>query len=163
VESGVYRLVAECRASKEGAFIYVFEESKGDSSMMVKQIPVCAYKEGNIWKAATDSTYNEDKIVKALVDKLEDKAYINSFKFTDEEGIRHKVDVNNMKEAVKYANRGRGFGWSYVYIDNIVVENNGTLCFGVTTDSKLTNGEKFNGWFSAHGFTLERIGDVSNK
>lgn len=58
--------------------------------------------------------------------------------------------------AEKEANMGNGYGWSKVVV-TITVDDNDTLVYGVTSDSKFT-GRPFNSqWFSAADFTVERV------
>jgi hypothetical protein len=58
--------------------------------------------------------------------------------------------------AEKEANMGNGYGWSKVVV-TITIDDNDTLVYGVTSDSKFT-GRPFNSqWFSAADFTVERV------
>jgi hypothetical protein len=51
---------------------------------------------------------------------------------------------------------GNGYGWSKVVV-TITIDDNDTLVYGVTSDSKFT-GRPFNSqWFSAADFTVESV------
>ncbi len=145
VEPGVYRLIALCKANQKEVYIYAYNGLDGDSAKVYAEIPCYGGEGGNLIKAATDSTYNEDKIVKELVYRLKNNPYPKE----DDE------DPDNEFDAVKRGNDGKGFGWSYVYIDNIKVDKACDIYYGVTT---VKNGKcNYHSWFSATDFKLERI------
>lgn len=58
--------------------------------------------------------------------------------------------------AEKDANMGNGFGWSKVVV-TIKVDENDTLVYGVTSDSKFTGKPFRSQWFSAADFEVERV------
>lgn len=142
-EPGVYRLSAAVRASNTGKFIYIMDsdsivEDNGsglqvEDVIRINEIPVCYNQGGNIWKEVTEG--NEDPVVKELVNRLSTR-------------VRNKI---------RAANRGQGFGWSYIYIDNFTVNKPTWLTFGVTTDESITGAPATTGWFSATDFVLEKI------
>jgi len=67
------------------------------------------------------------------------------------------------KRRILGANNGQGYGWSYIYIDSIRVDNpHNTIFYGVTTDESITGKPATTGWFSATDFKLEKIGSVTN-
>jgi hypothetical protein len=93
-----------------------------------------------------DSTYNTDKVVKALVDEFRN---IPSTHLEDED--------RTVTRGEEYANvhDGKGYGWSYVYIDDIVVNEPLTVKYGVTT---LKDGKgDYHGWFSATDFRFVKV------
>lgn len=142
-EPGVYRLSAAVRASNTGKFIYIMDsdsivEDNGsglqvEDVIRINEIPVCYNQGGNIWKEVTEG--NEDPVVKELVNRLSTR-------------VRNKI---------RAANRGQGFGWSYIYIDNFIVNKPTWLTFGVTTDESITGAPATTGWFSATDFVLKKI------
>jgi hypothetical protein len=78
--------------------------------------------------------------------------------------VLHEL-VNRLSESDKQkilkANKGRGYGWSYVYIDSIVVSAPTTLIYGIQVKDEETVPAP--GWFSATDFKLEKIGDLPQK
>lgn len=145
VEPGVYRLSALCKANQKGAYIYVYNALEGDSVKVYAEIPCYGGEGGNLIMAAKDSLFNEDKVVKELVYRLKNNPYPKE----DDD------DPDNEFEAVKNGNEGKGFGWSYVYIDNIKVDNACDIYYGVTT---VKNGKcNYQSWFSATDFVLEKV------
>ena len=54
------------------------------------------------------------------------------------------------------ANGGQGYGWNRIWLDEVSVNDDGSLTYGVTTrQSPNYNGS----WFSACDFIVERIDD----
>ena len=69
--------------------------------------------------------------------------------------------TDRTKRRILGAHDGKGFGWSYIYIDNIKVDNpNNTIFYGVTTDESITGKPATTGWFSATDFKLEKVGEL---
>lgn len=64
------------------------------------------------------------------------------------------------KKIVK-ANHSRGFGWSIVHIDDIIVTTDSIpIVYGVSTVPEFTGQECRAQWFSATDFKLTRTGDL---
>jgi hypothetical protein len=64
------------------------------------------------------------------------------------------------KKIVK-ANHRRGFGWSIVHIDDIIVTADSIpIVYGVSTVPEFTGQECRAQWFSATDFKLTRTGDL---
>ena len=131
LKPGIYRLTAAGRTSYQGntgAFIFAQTEEKP----LLKEIPACDDREGDIWKDAAIRV-----------------------KEADEKG--QQISPQDVRIAL--ANGGMGYGWSKIVIDYIEVRN-GTLTYGVSSDSDFT-GKQFTGrWLSAVDFVLERTGDL---
>jgi hypothetical protein len=152
VVPGIYRLSAAVRADHDGCFIYVDgQDAVGDSLYYngmpanMREIPNYGNSTGNIWELLSmeegiyqndDPNYLNDPVLKELVSKISE---------------------SNRQKIIE-ANGQRGYGWSYVYIDNIIVKEPTTLTYGVKIDEE-DNNTPTTGWFSATDFKLERIGD----
>ena len=147
LQPGTYRLVANCRAEHEKVYIFCYNDKFGkDKTIKYAEIPAYGNEGGNIWLTLVDSTYNTDKVVKALVDEFRN---IPSTHLEDED--------RTVTRGEEYANvhDGKGYGWSYVYIDDIVVNEPLTVKYGVTT---LKDGKgDYHGWFSATDFRFVKV------
>lgn len=147
LQPGTYRLVANCRAEHEKVYIFCYNDKFGkDKTIKYAEIPAYGNEGGNIWLTLVDSTYNTDKVVKALVDEFRN---IPSTHLEDED--------RTITRGEEYANvhDGKGYGWSYVYIDDIVVTEPLTVKYGVTT---LKDGKgDYHGWFSATDFRFVKV------
>ena len=147
LQPGTYRLVANCRAEHEKVYIFCYNDKFGkDKTIKYAEIPAYGNEGGNIWLTLVDSTYNTDKVVKALVDEFRN---IPSTHLEDED--------RTITRGEEYANvhDGKGYGWSYVYIDDIVVNEPLTVKYGVTT---LKDGKgDYHGWFSATDFRFVKV------
>ena len=66
-------------------------------------------------------------------------------------------------EAIYNANNGKGFGWTWATIDDVVVTNH-EMVLGVTTDSTVSKVVFQGKWFSVDDWslTLKEAGDNSN-
>ena len=66
-------------------------------------------------------------------------------------------------ETIHNANNGKGFGWTWATIDDVVVTNH-AMVIGVTTDSTITKVAFQGKWFSVDDWslTLKEAGDNSN-
>ena len=131
LKPGIYKLTAAGRTSysgEMGAFIF----AKTNEALLLKEIPACDDRGGDIWKDAAIRV-----------------------KEADEKG--QQISPQDVRIAL--ANGGMGYGWSKVVIDYIEVRD-GRLTYGVSSDSDFT-GKKFMGrWLSAVDFVLERVGDL---
>ena len=160
VEPGVYRLSAIVRASgtegenaTEGEkFIWVSgQDAVGDSDTnkdgllsCLCKIPHCGNTGGNIWEMLameagrynSNHSYLKDPILKELV---------------------HRIPAED-RQKILNANSRNGYGWSYVYIDDIRVSKPTTIFYGIQVNDEETI--PTTGWFSATDFKLERIGNL---
>lgn len=160
VEPGVYRLSAIVRASvTEGEnamdgekYIWVSgQDAVGDSlwnedglRASLCRIPHCGNTGGNIWEMLameagrynSNNSYLNDPILKELIYRIP-------------AGDRRKI-LN--------ANNGNGYGWSYVYIDDIKVSKPTTLTYGIQVNDDETI--PTTGWFSATDFKLEKVTEL---
>lgn len=133
VEPGIYRLSAAVRADHYGCYIFCDERQK--------EIPNYGNDHGNIWELLNgqsikeNNSYMDDPILQELVNRISE----------------------DDKPKIMEANGSRGYGWSYVYIDSIKVEQTSTLTYGVKVDDSQNSDH---GWFSATDFTLDRLGDL---
>ena len=165
LETGLYRVYAECRASQDGAYIYATTDVGLDSIISASMIPAYGNKGGNIFSYACDSALCRDKNVRRWVDGLKN---VESTVISDDS----VNTVLSAYDAAKFVNEGRGYGWSYVYADSVRLDKDGVLYYGVTTNTNMIekhNGKGrsakrlYGGWVSAHNFKVERIGDLPNK
>ncbi|MBO7570007.1 MAG: PspC domain-containing protein [Bacteroidaceae bacterium] len=177
VEPGIYRLSAVVKANNENKFIYLYgvtiDEQTGDSTVFTDQvleIPNCGLEGGNIWEAVGGEP--EGKVVTkesssltvgAVTVPLSNKVVVEKSEPVNDPVLLDYV--NNMSDRTKRrilgAHDGKGYGWSYIYIDNIKVDNpHNTIFYGVTTDESITGKPATTGWFSATDFKLEKIGDL---
>lgn len=131
LKPGIYRLTAAGRASghgESGAFIF----TKTEENTLLKEIPACDDRGGDIWQQAAIRV-----------------------KEADEKGTQ----ISPKDVRIALANGGMGYGWSRIVIDNIVVRD-GNLTYGVTCDPNLTGKTLKRRWLSAVDFMLERVGDL---
>ncbi len=177
VEPGIYRLSAVVKANNDNKFIYLYgvtiDEQTGDSTVFTDQvleIPNCGLMGGNIWKALKGEP--EKKVVTkesstltvgAVTVPLSSKVVVQNSELVNDPVLMEYV--NNMSDRTKRrilgANNGQGYGWSYIYIDSIKVDNpHSTIFYGVTTDENITGKPATTGWFSATDFKLEKIGEL---
>ena len=126
---GRYRVSAVVRASKaDHSNVYIFvKTSAGD--VCTKEIPAMGKTGGNVWFSA--------------LCRFERRA-------ANDEGV-YALDIDKTA-----ANGGQGFGWNRIWLDEVRVNEDGNLTYGVTTrQSSNYNGK----WFSACDFIVERIDD----
>ena len=131
LKPGIYRVTAAGRASghgESGAFIF----AKTENNTLLKEIPACDDRGGDIWQQAAIRV-----------------------KEADEKG--RQISPKDVRMAL--ANGGMGYGWNRVVIDNIVVRD-GSLTYGVTCDPEMTGTRLKQRWLSAVDFELERVGDL---
>ena len=131
LKPGIYRLTAAGRTSYQGemgAFIF----AKTGEELLLKEIPACDDRGGDIWRDAAIRVKEADE-------------------------KHEQISPNDVRIAL--ANGGMGYGWSKIVIGDIVVRD-GTLTYGVSCDQDFT-GTQFKGrWLSAVDFVLERVGDL---
>ena len=177
VEPGIYRLSAVVKANNENKFIYLYgvtiDEQTGDSTVFTDQvleIPNCGLMGGNIWRALKGEP--EKKVVSkesssltlgAVTVPLSSKVVVQNSELVDDSVLLDYVNSmsDRTKRRILGANNGQGYGWSYIYIDSIRVDNaHNTIFYGVTTDPDITGVTPTTGWFSATDFKLEKIGEL---
>ena len=177
VEPGIYRLSAVVKANNENKFIYLYgvniDEQTGDSTVFsdqVKEIPNCGLMGGNIWRALKGEP--EGKVVTkesssltvgAVTVPLSSKVVVQNSELVDDSVLLDYVNSmsDRTKRRILGANNGQGYGWSYIYIDSIRVDNpNNAIFYGVTTDESITGKPATTGWFSATDFKLEKVGEL---
>ena len=174
VEPGIYRLSAVVKANNENKFIYLYgvniDEQTGDSTVFTDQvleIPNCGLMGGNIWRALKGEP--ESKVVTkesssltvgAITVPLSSKVAVEKSEPVNDPILLDYVNSmsDRTKRRILGANNGQGYGWSYIYIDSIRVDNpHNTIFYGVTTDESITGTPPTTGWFSATDFVLEKI------
>ena len=177
LEPGIYRLSAVVKANNENKFIYLYgvniDEQTGDSTVFsdqVKEIPNCGLMGGNIWRALKGEP--EGKVVTkesssltvgAVTVPLSSKVVVQNSELVDDSVLLDYVNSmsDRTKRRILGANNGQGYGWSYIYIDSIRVDNpHNTIFYGVTTDESITGKPATTGWFSATDFKLEKVGEL---
>ena len=136
VEPGVYSLSCVVRADGWGAFVYTV--CNGEKQL--QDIPARGFKGGELWQSATDSLTSK-KGAKGLAQRQQRKWH-----------------------NVARANHSRGYGWSRVQIDNIVVAHDSIpVVYGVSTVPEFTGHPCHAKQFSAADFVLTRTGDLPGK
>ena len=177
LEPGIYRLSAVVKANNENKFIYLYgvtiDEQTGDSTVIadeVKEIPNYGLEGGNIWEALGGEP--EGKVVTkesssltvgAITVPLGSKVAVEKSEPVNDPILMDYVSqfTDRTKRRILGANNGQGFGWSYIYIDSIRVDNpHNTIFYGVTTDESITGKPATTGWFSATDFKLEKVGEL---
>ena len=126
---GRYSVSAVVRASEaEHSNVYVFAKT-GNGNVITKEIPAMGNTGGNVWFSA--------------LCRFEKRASNHDFVTA--------LDIDKTS-----ANGGQGYGWNRIWLDEVRVNDDGNLTYGVTTrHSSNYNG----GWFSACDFIVERVGD----
>ncbi len=124
---GRYRVSAVVRASKaEHSNVHIFAKT-GRGDVRTQEIPAMGRTGGNVWFSALcrfEQRASNDDFVTAL-------------------------DIDKTA-----ANGGQGFGWNRIWLDEVTVDNDGNLTYGVTT--RLSS--NYNGsWFSACDFIVESV------
>lgn len=73
-------------------------------------------------------------------------------------GEKYGMPANLSGKVDTSLNNGKGRGWSYITIDNIVVPSDGaTIAYGITTDPEFTGKESEVEWVSACDFDFKRM------
>lgn len=146
VEPGVYSLNCIVRADDRGAFVY----TQVDDEKQLKEIPPYGRKGGELWMGTHLLPPSENHgSVEENHRKIE--------KMMKDEPLSKQEE---WKKIVK-ANHSRGFGWSIVHIDDIIVTADSIpIVYGVSTVPEFTGQECRAQWFSATDFKLTRTGDL---
>lgn len=124
VAPGSYRLEAKGRADGEGAEIFVVA---GDDRRIYAPIPVCGSRGGSVWNDARLALEADTAKI------LPNRSHLNS---------------------IAKANDSKGFGWSDVVIEDVIVGPDSILCYGVTNVSPTQTWDGT--WLSATSFELKR-------
>ena len=133
VEPGVYSLSCVVRADGWGTFVYTV--CNGEKQL--KDIPARGFKGGELWESANQSL-DSLKATKRPVSREQ----------------RHWYDIAR-------ANHSRGYGWSELRIDSIVVTHDSIpVVYGVSTVPEFTGHPCHTKQFSATDFKLTRTGDL---
>jgi phage shock protein PspC (stress-responsive transcriptional regulator) len=137
VEPGVYSLNCIVRADDRGTFVY----TQVDGEKQLKEIPPYGDKGGELWLSITKALKENGKDMQELKNEPQWKQ--------DE---WHKIAK---------ANHSRGFGWSSIQIDNLIVTADSIpIVYGVSTVPEFTGQPCRAKWFSATDFKLTRTGDL---
>jgi len=157
VEPGIYRLSAAVRASHAGMFIFLWGHLIDPEGNYVpnyveeeREIPSNGNEVGNIWEVL--ALQRGDVFLPADPKTANDPLL--------KELVLHRIPAED-HNAILDANDGDGYGWNYVYIDSVRVDQPSEITYGVSNN--LENRVDVTGWFSATDFKLERIGDLSSK
>ena len=126
---GRYRVSAVVRASvAEHSNVFIFAKT-GNGDVCTKEIPAMGKTGGNVWFSA--------------LCRFEQRAGNHDFVTA--------LDIDKTS-----ANGGQGFGWNRVWLDEVIVKDDGNLTYGVTT---RPNPQYDGSWFSACDFIVERVDD----
>ena len=137
VEPGVYSLNCIVRADGHGTFVY----TQVDGEKQLKEIPPYGDKGGELWLGIT----------KALKENGKDMQELKAEPQWKQDGW----------QKIAKANHSRGFGWSSIQIDNLIVTADSIpIVYGVSTVPEFTGQPCHAKWFSATDFELTRTGDV---
>ncbi len=75
-----------------------------------------------------------------------------------EERTANKMPVYGLDMHKIKANGGMGFGWNRIYIEDIVVDGDYSITYGISTKHDITETDILpSNWFSACDFILERV------
>ena len=144
IPNGTYTVKVATRSSAAGSFIFalgeaIASEEVNDSTVMLQVANSSATK----WVEIVASADTMGGIWQAEEDKW--------------------AAGNTYDETIHNANNGKGFGWTWATIDDVVVTNH-EMVIGATTDS-LVSKVPFQGtWFSVDDWslTLKEVGDNSD-
>ncbi|MDE7347136.1 MAG: PspC domain-containing protein [Muribaculaceae bacterium] len=124
VAPGKYNLEVKGRANGNGGEIFAFN---GNGTRYSSPIPVCGNKGGSVWKDA-ELTLKADTLK-----VLPNRNYLD-----------HLAKVNN----------SQGYGWSDILIENITIDTDSIIRYGVTNVSPTQTWDGT--WLSATSFELKR-------
>ncbi len=130
---GRYSVSAVVRASEaEHSNVHIFAKT-GQGDVRTKEIPAMGNRGGNVWFSA--------------LCRFEKRASNKDFVTA--------LDIDKTA-----ANGGQGYGWNRIWLDEVRVNDDGNLTYGVSTRPEITDSRQINSsWFSACDFIVERIGD----
>ena len=146
LEPGTYRLTAAVKASNDHKFVFaLLGENTPSERYHLAEIPVYDDEGGTIqemanWMLTTsvDSMGELNPELQLAVDLLSLKS-------------------RNTLKKIAEANWGKGNGWSYVAIDDLIVKHPTSISYGITTLEDITGMEPTTGWFSATDFKIEKV------
>ena len=142
IPNGTYTVKVATRANNTGAYIFALGE------------------------AITDTLVNDSTVMLQVANSTNTK-WQQIVHYGDSMGGIWQTEVDKLTAGQTYdenianANEGKGFGWTWATIDDIVVTNH-EMVIGVTTDSTVTKKPGFEGqWFSVDDWTLtlKAVGD----
>ena len=142
IPNGTYTVTVATRADSIGAYIFALGE------------------------AITDTLVNDSTVMLQVANSANTKWQEIEFHADSLGGIWQAEEDkwqagSTYDETLHNANNGKGFGWTWATIDDIVVTNH-AMVIGVTTDSTVTKKAGFEGkWFSVDDWslTLKAVGD----
>lgn len=144
IPNGTYTVKVATRANAAGAFVFalgeaITSEEVNDSTVMLQVANSAATK----WTEIVASSDSMGGIWQAENEKW--------------------AAAQAYDEAIYNANNGKGFGWTWATIDDVVVTNH-EMVLGVTTDSTVSKVVFQGKWFSVDDWslTLKEAGDNSN-
>lgn len=144
IPNGTYTVKVATRANAAGAFIFALGEAIADTLVNDSTV-MLQVANSNATKWAEINHYGDSMggIWQAENDKWEASSAYD--------------------ETIHNANNGKGFGWTWATIDDIVVTNH-EMVIGVTTDSTVSKVVFQGKWFSVDDWslTLKETGDNSN-
>ena len=133
VKPGIYRLECFGRAEGLGSYVYVVADEK-----QLAEIPPYGDEGGDLIEGCKQKKSELDSLV------------------AQGQEPRWKLE---MWEKIIAAHQGKGYGWSPIQIDGIVVRGD-SIAYGVSSDEAFTGHPCRAKWFSATDFTLTRTGDL---
>ncbi len=144
IPNGTYTVTVATRADSIGAYIFALGE------------------------AITDTLVNDSTVMLQVANSANTKWQEIEFHADSLGGIWQAEEDkwqagSTYDETLHNANNGKGFGWTWATIDDIVVTNH-EMVIGVTTDSTVTKKAGYEGkWFSVDDWslTLKAVGDNS--
>lgn len=128
VMPGKYRLSAVVRSENRGPILFV--TVNGDSKQI--EFPVTGNEGGSVWEDAWNTDF--DAIKETMSESQANEL------------IREKENITN-------ANDGKGFGWTRIGIDNIIINEETFITYGISTNTGFMHAK----WFSACDVELTRI------
>ena len=137
VVPGVYKLVCNGRAEGRGCYIYAVGDNKH-----LAEIPPYGDEGGEL--------IEHYRRTKSELDSLVEIGQEPKWK-------------QELCDKIIAGKDGKGYGWSTITIDNIVVTQNDSIAYGVSNDATFTDHPCRSKWFSAVDFTLTRTGDLPKK
>ena len=137
VVPGVYKLVCNGRAEGRGCYIYAVGDNK-----QLAEIPPYGDEGGEL--------IEHFRRTKSELDSLVEIGQEPKWK-------------QELCDKIIAGKDGKGYGWSTITIDNIVVTQNDSIAYGVSNDATFTDHPCRSKWFSAVDFTLTHTGDLPKK
>lgn len=145
IPNGTYTVTVATRADSIGAYVFALGEAITDTLV----------NDSTIMLQVANSANTKWHEIQFHADSLGGIWETENSKW--EAGNEYNTDIHN-------ANNGKGYGWTWVTIDDIVVTNH-EMVIGVTTDSTVTKKAGFEGkWFSVDDWslTIKAVGDNSD-